>query len=208
MTPDREAQLLESTNLLLNARRTVQPIAALPAELAPVSLDESFWVQDQLIQDYGEVGGYKIGAPTADATPMLLPDAAGVDGGFRRDVWGAAVSRGWRRRLRFCWGRTCRRGRLAIRDEEVYAAVASCHPAIEVIESGLVDPLLPELKLQMIADLQMHGGFAYGAAVSGWRGHRLDEGNGDNGGGRVDPGGARGVEHVRRPAAAAAVPGE
>jgi 2-keto-4-pentenoate hydratase len=55
--------------------------------------------------------------------------------------------------------------------DEVVAAIASCHPAIEVIESGLVDPT-KATKLSMIADLQMHGAFVYGAAVANWQ--RLD----------------------------------
>ena len=52
--------------------------------------------------------------------------------------------------------------------EEVVAAIASCHPAIEVMESGLTDPL-KATRLSMIADLQMHGGFVYGAAVENWQ---------------------------------------
>jgi 2-keto-4-pentenoate hydratase len=51
---------------------------------------------------------------------------------------------------------------------EVVAAIASCHPAIEVIESGLVDPT-KATKLSMVADLQMHGAFVYGAAVANWQ---------------------------------------
>jgi 2-keto-4-pentenoate hydratase len=51
---------------------------------------------------------------------------------------------------------------------EVVAAIDSCHPAIEVIESGLTDPLKAE-KLSMIADLQMHGAFVYGSAVANWQ---------------------------------------
>src|SRR6202012_5743647 len=52
--------------------------------------------------------------------------------------------------------------------DEVVAAIRSCHPAIEVIESGLTDPLKAE-KLSMIADLQMHGAFVYGAAIANWQ---------------------------------------
>jgi 2-keto-4-pentenoate hydratase len=52
--------------------------------------------------------------------------------------------------------------------EEVVAAIESCHPAIEVMESGLVDPL-QAAKLSMVADLQMHGGFVYGAAYPNWQ---------------------------------------
>ena len=168
MTPDRKAQLMEVTDMLLNARRTKVPIAALPAELAPVSLDESFWVQDQIAKDYGAIGGYKVGAPTADATPMFAPMPA---------AWIAASGalfkglryRGLEGEIAFLLGADLPARSTSYSDDEVYAAVASCHPAIEVLESGLADPRLPDLKLQQIADLQMHGGFVYGAAVEGWR---------------------------------------
>ena len=52
--------------------------------------------------------------------------------------------------------------------DEVVAAIASCHPVIEVLESGLVDPL-KATRLSMIADLQMHGGFVYGPAYADWQ---------------------------------------
>jgi 2-keto-4-pentenoate hydratase len=46
--------------------------------------------------------------------------------------------------------------------------MASCHPAIEVLESAFVDP--PQAaKFASLADLQMHGGFVYGPAVDNWQ---------------------------------------
>jgi 2-keto-4-pentenoate hydratase len=52
--------------------------------------------------------------------------------------------------------------------EEVYAAVASCHPAIEELESGLTDPKAAN-NLSALADLQTHGGFIYGPACADWK---------------------------------------
>jgi 2-keto-4-pentenoate hydratase len=52
--------------------------------------------------------------------------------------------------------------------DEVIAAIASCHPAIEVMESGLADPM-QAVRMSMIADLQMHGGFVYGPAYADWK---------------------------------------
>ena len=54
-------------------------------------------------------------------------------------------------------------------DDEVYAAVASCHPAIEVLETGLAYPVGPELNLAKVADLQLNGAFIYGPAYPNWR---------------------------------------
>jgi 2-keto-4-pentenoate hydratase len=52
--------------------------------------------------------------------------------------------------------------------EEVVAAIASCHPVIEELESGLEDPKTA-VKMSMIADMQVHGGFIYGAAYPDWK---------------------------------------
>lgn len=52
--------------------------------------------------------------------------------------------------------------------EEVLEAMASCHPAIEVLETAFVDPAQVPREA-MLADLQMHGGFVHGPAFRGWR---------------------------------------
>jgi 2-keto-4-pentenoate hydratase len=52
--------------------------------------------------------------------------------------------------------------------EEVVAAIASAHPAIELLESAFVDPDAAD-RFSMIGDVQINGGFAYGAAVSNWQ---------------------------------------
>ena len=46
--------------------------------------------------------------------------------------------------------------------------MASCHPAIEVLETAFRDPLTLSREA-MLADLQLHGGFVYGLAFPGWR---------------------------------------
>ena len=52
--------------------------------------------------------------------------------------------------------------------EEIVAAIASCHPIIEELESGLTDPKAAN-NLSALADLQMHGGFIYGPAYADWK---------------------------------------
>ena len=52
--------------------------------------------------------------------------------------------------------------------DELLDAIASCHPAIELLESALLDPDTAD-RLTAIADLQSNGGFVSGPAVSGWQ---------------------------------------
>jgi 2-keto-4-pentenoate hydratase len=73
ITGVRTSQLLEATNLLLDARRTATPIADLPEELRPTDQAEAYWVQDRMAEAYEEVGGWKVGAASPEATPAFAP---------------------------------------------------------------------------------------------------------------------------------------
>jgi 2-keto-4-pentenoate hydratase len=170
MTGRREAELMEAANLLLEARRTLVGLADLPAELCPADETEIAFVQDTIAEAYGAVGGWKVGAESLEAVPNCAPMPR---------IWigpsGSRLTRAGHRlhgleaEIAFLLS-----GNLPVRatrysDEEVYAAVASCHPAIEVIESGLIKPTDPAVRVAKDADLQMHGGFVYGAAYADWR---------------------------------------
>jgi 2-keto-4-pentenoate hydratase len=52
--------------------------------------------------------------------------------------------------------------------EEVIAAIASMHPAIEILETALLNPDEAQ-KLTSLADMAMHGGFVYGDPVPSWQ---------------------------------------
>jgi 2-keto-4-pentenoate hydratase len=165
----REQQLIEAANLLLNARRTHTPIADLPVELQPTSLEETCFVQDAVALAFGEVGGYKIGAATADATPSfapmprawMSPSGAVLRGpSFRYRVIESEVA--------FLVGQDLPPRATPYTRAEVIAAMASCHPVIEELESGLIDPAAAA-KFSALADLQMHGAFVYGPAFPGWQ---------------------------------------
>ena len=167
MTGAREAILLETTDCLLDARRTATPIADLPTELMPANQAEAYFVQDRMAEAYGEIGGWKVGASAPDASPIFAPMPA---------AWiassGAALGthryRGLEAEIAFLLGQDLPPRATPYTREEVLAAVTSCHPAIEVLESGFIDPSAAN-RLAMIADLQMHGGFVYGPAILGWR---------------------------------------
>ncbi len=167
MTGFRESQLLEAVDLLLDARRTMTPMNDLPPELRPVTLDEVFFVQDRMQEAYGDVGGWKVGAASGEVTPMAAPIPLTV-------IAANGASRGGRLRgleaeVAFQLGSDLPKRATRYTDEEVYGAIAGCHPAIEILESALVDPTRPEVKMTMLADLQMHGGLILGPDCPTWR---------------------------------------
>lgn len=165
----REKELLDAANLLSNARRTHTPIADLPLELQPANLEEVHCVHDFLADAYGDIGGWKLGAPSPDATPFfapmprewMAPSGATLKGDSYR-------YRGLEAEVAFLLGQDLPPRSTSYTREEVIAAIASCHPAIEELESGLTDPTAAN-RLSMLADLQMHGGFIFGPACADWR---------------------------------------
>ncbi len=169
ITAAREQHMIEAADLLLDARRTFRPIATLPMELRPTTLDEAYAIQDEMAVAYGEIGGYKIGAPTLEASPVFAPMPR---------AWmapsGAILSgpryrfRGIEAEIAFLVGEDLPPRETPYTRDEVMGAMASCHPAIEELESAYVDPRELD-KLLGFADLQMHGGFIYGPAVADWR---------------------------------------
>ena len=169
MTGSREQQLMDAANLLLDARRTHTPIADLPLELQPTSLEEVARIHREMILAYGEIGGWKIGAGSPEATPFFAPmprawmaaSGAILSGpSFRYRVLEAEIA--------FLLGADLPLRATPYTREEVVAAIASCHPIIEELESGLTDPKTAN-HLSALADLQMHGGFIYGPAYANWK---------------------------------------
>ena len=169
MTGSREQQLMDAANLLLDARRTHTPIADLPLELQPTSLEEVARIHREMILAYGEIGGWKIGAGSPEATPFFAPmprawmaaSGAILSGpSFRYRVLEAEIA--------FLLGADLPLRATPYTREEVIAAIASCHPIIEELESGLTDPKTAN-HLSALADLQMHGGFIYGPAYANWK---------------------------------------
>ncbi|MCU1322763.1 MAG: 2-keto-4-pentenoate hydratase [Acidobacteriaceae bacterium] len=169
MTGAREAQLIEAANLLLDARREMSPIVDLPVELQPTTLDEAYAVQLIMAEAYGEIGGWKIGAPTPEATPMfgpmpriwIRPSGVGLGAATHR-------YRGLEAEIAFLLGKDLPVRATPYTRDEVIAAIASCHPVIEELESALVDPGAA-VKFSMVGDLQMHGGLVFGPAYADWR---------------------------------------
>ena len=165
----RQQQLMEAADLLLDARRTHTPIADLPVKLQPTSLEEVAFIHSVMAAAYGEIGGWKIGAGTPEATPFfapmplawMAPTGVTLSGPrYRYRVLEAEIA--------FLIGEDLPPRATPYTRAEVVAAIASCHPAIEELESGFIDPEAANY-LSALADLQMHGGFIYGDAVPDWQ---------------------------------------
>ena len=123
-------------------------------------------MQDIVAPAFGAVGGYKIGAPSLEATPAFAPMPASW-------IYPAGSTIPGRLRIleaeiAFLVGNDLPPRTTPYTREEVYAAMASCHPAIEILETGFTDHTAVT-KLTGAADLQFNGAFVYGAAIPNWQ---------------------------------------
>jgi 2-keto-4-pentenoate hydratase len=161
-------RLDEAATLLLESRRTLQPIDDLPPALRPKTLEEAYYVQDLILRDLGEVGGWKVGAPSPEATPLYAPMpvegfAAGGD-----VIAGPRRLRGVEAEIAFLLGKDLPPRPSPYSREEVVDVIASCHTAVELLESALLDPDSAD-RLAAIADLQSNGGFVHGEELKNWQ---------------------------------------
>lgn len=164
--------MIDAADMLLDARRTNKPIADLPADLRPQTMEEAYLVQDRMSLAYEAIGGWKIGAPSADAAPMFAPMPLAWISCSGCELRGITHRyRGLEAEIAFLIGEDLPRRSTPYTRDEVLGAIASCHPAIEVLESAFLDPEKVS-RLTMIGDLQMHGGFVYGPACPDWQ--RID----------------------------------
>ncbi len=159
----------QAAEILLEARRTLQPIEDLPAGLRPKSFEEAYFVQDLMQAALGKTGGWKVGAPSPEATPRYAPmplvtfasSGARIAKPYRR-------LRGVEAEIAFLLGKDLPAQSAPYSRSDVTNAIASCHVAIELLESALADPDAAD-KLTAMADLQSNGGFVAGPAVPGWQ---------------------------------------
>jgi len=172
MTNPREATLLQTVEALLHARRTGTPLADLPPDLVPLDISEVYFVQDAVAAVFGPIGGWKIGAPTPEATPIFAPMPTAWIAPSGSTLSGSRFRyRGLEAEIAFLVGKDLPAlppGAQPYTREEALAAMASCHPVIEVLESAFIDPAQVP-KFASLGDLQNHGGFVFGPAFADWQ---------------------------------------
>lgn len=169
LTAARENILYDTANTLLDSRRTGVPLTDLPEAVRPASEQEAFFVQDVMMQAYGEIGGWKIGAREPGGLPFFAPMPQ-MSMGENGSLFRGPLHRlhGIEAEIAFRMGHDLPPRATPYTRDEVIAAVGSCHPAIEIIESSFVDPLAVPREW-MFADMQMHGGFVAGQPLPQWQ---------------------------------------
>jgi 2-keto-4-pentenoate hydratase len=153
---------------LLEARRSGAVVSVAPAEM-PRSEAAAYAVQHTVAATFGEIGGWKVGASGPDAAPgaaplpaaVIMPSPAVLSPAFSDHLVEAEIA--------FRIGTDLPPRTAPYTRAEVLAAIASCHPVVEVVQWRIADwrSAPPTLKL---ADNQGHGGLVVGEAAVDWTG--------------------------------------
>ncbi|MFD1331728.1 2-keto-4-pentenoate hydratase [Methylopila musalis] len=157
---DRAGRIAEAVRLLGEARDSGRRLATPPFEIADD--EEATAIHFAAVAAVGPIRGWKVGAASPEATPAagaLTADTL-FDGPATLPAYALGAVEG---EIAVRIGRD-----LPARDEpyttnEVLAAVASWHPAIEVLESAF-DGWRGQPKPWKVADRQSHGALVLGAA--------------------------------------------
>lgn len=174
MSPEAAAR---AAGLLLAARREVRPMAALPADCRPATLEEGYLVQDAYVsQAGGPVAGFKIGATSTRAQNFLDCDGPFAGTVLVRDLHespavlsaGRFVFRLIEPEFAFTLGRDLPARAAPYGAAEVAEAVASLHPAIEVVTCVLEDWSRQGVP-SLTADNGVNGALVLGPACRDWR---------------------------------------
>ena len=167
-----------AAGLLHAARRDVRAISALPGGLRPQSAAEAYAIQDALFEQSGaELTGFKIGCTSQAAQDYLATDGPFYGCMSHESVRespaelsaGGFIFRLIEPEFAFRLGADLPARRAAYGRGETAAAVASAHPAIEVINSAFGQDWTRAGAPALIADNGVHGAFVLGPACADWR---------------------------------------
>ena len=154
---------------MLEARRTGKQLASLPESLRPTSREAAYAIQQMITRHVGEIGGWKVGGSSPDATPMCGPMfTAGLRPSPAQLSSREFHLRGLEAEVAFRIGSDLPPRSKPYSRGEVADAIDSCCPAIEELESRFIDLNSVDI-LSLLADSQSHGAFVFGAATRDWK---------------------------------------
>jgi 2-keto-4-pentenoate hydratase len=162
-----DASAAEAGRLLLHARRSGIALPALPPHCVPVDVAQAYAIQDWVAGSFGSVGGWKVGAKGAQATPTCAP----IPGELIR-ANGSSIPapecrlRGAELELAVRMGADLPPRGQPYSREEVASALSAVMPVIEVVDSRFQD-MAVQPPLSLLADCASNAGLVLGAEAPG-----------------------------------------
>lgn len=169
MTDDRAVR---AAALLIEARQSGTGLGELPADCRPRNAAEAYAIQDAVARRLGPIRGWKTGAPgpaeeAAYAPIFALLAAPGSFPAQTQRLFGIEAE------IAFRLARDLPKRDEPYTRDDVVAAIASMHPAIELVDSRFADFAKVDAPSKL-ADNQSNGALIHGPAVSGWQNLDID----------------------------------
>lgn len=161
---------IEQTAIILAAifNAETAPILSLPEDQRPSDHKTAYAIQTEFLKNIGVLGGWKVGSssPTAEPSCSPLP---------QQRIFQAPTSipakqfrtLGFEAEIAFILGQDLT-SLSSYSREEVESAIASAHPAIEIVSSRFKEWDKID-DFSKIADLQNHGALLIGAPINNWQ---------------------------------------
>jgi 2-keto-4-pentenoate hydratase len=152
----------QATTLLLEARRSRMPLAALPESARPTDAAAAYAIQDEVLAALGGIGGWKVGAANPSSEPGCSPlPAAGVVRSGHAFAPAAFRLNGLEAEIAFTIAHDLPPLAAPYTADDLLHAIAAVHPAIEIVDSRFVDMRAVD-PLSALADFGSHGALAFG----------------------------------------------
>jgi 2-keto-4-pentenoate hydratase len=149
---------------LLAARRTGSP-----AVIEVTDAAAAYRVQALTMAELGPIGGWKVGAAGPDAPPSCAPlPASGIFQAPHELDAASLPQREIESEIAFSFAADLPPRSTPYTGDEVLAAIGSCHPGVEILQSRLGAPGTAT-PLQLLADLIQHGAYLAGPPIETWR---------------------------------------
>jgi 2-keto-4-pentenoate hydratase len=155
-----------AAELLLAARQNGRRLTAFPDEVRPRTVADAYAVQDAVVSKLGAIAGWKVGAKDRSAEPTCAPlPAPLILRSPQRFAPGRFADNGVEAELAFTLAHDLPPRPQPYRVADIAAAVATVHPAIEIVDSRFID-LRAVDALSLLADFQSNGALVIGNGVA------------------------------------------
>ncbi len=159
----------DAARLLLSARRDPsQKLRSLPEVMRPTTEAEAYLIQRGVMAELGEIGGWKVGSPHPDGpvncSPLPLSGIQTSPGHATEEPIRAVEAE-----IAVRLGQDLPVRSDPYAEADILAAIASAHPALEVLTGRFADPDAVD-GFSGLADSGSHGGLIVGPPVPGWTG--------------------------------------
>ncbi len=160
----------DSARLLLSARRDpTQKLHSLPEAMRPRTEEQAYLIQRAIMAELGEIGAWKVGSPNPAGPINCAPlPAAGVQASPGHVLTEQCTDQGVEAEIAVKIAHDLPPRDAPYAPDDILAAIASAHPAIEVLQSRFVDPAQVD-PLSGLADSLAHFGLVIGPAIAGWQ---------------------------------------